>query len=586
LQKKKTFSQSIFKKNKKTLFVMLNRHHLRVKAMQALYAFENTREAEFDRSRQHIYSILEPTWTEKDYINEDTLAEQRQDSQKYFLEYHNNENGFLALNGLSSKVRNATLKGIQYYKNAVRLAKENNHLNLVKNTEKLYEIYIKFLKLAIELTELVANEKIAVQNSHIRKYEERGDFKMEKNLLVQALKKNDKLHVLFSQKNITWEKEYEFIRDWYITQLKADEKYQAYHLQKGTSFEQDKEIILHIFSNIIFGKKSVYNFSVKDCSIHYKIPRKMIEKYALEGTLRIIENAVNNIARSFLTGVSEEQENQKEEDKLANMLTFRLKQKTDVIRKDAFKSAQRKERAIKQGEIFKEGSPENIIEHSIKAIVEAFSQYLSENYLHDVANYPKNVNAISQGISKLFDVMDVEWNDDDVYILLQTHHDTINSQMFSWGNSQLLHWDEDVDAIQNMIIKTIKNVENELHSDFELHQITRNWGEDKAFMQDLYNNAIKNEVEYEGYIQEKSQNWHISRLARIDKSILKIALSELINMYSIPIKVSINEYIEISKEYSTPKSKNFINGLLDTLSKDLVERKIIRKSGLGMIDNK
>lgn len=564
---------------------MLNRHHLRVKAMQALYAFENTREAEFERSRQHIHSILEPTWTEKDYINEDTLAEQRQDAQKYFLQYYNNENDFLAIAGLSSKVRNATLKGIQYYKNAVRLAKENNHLNLVKNTEKLYEIYAKFLKLAIDLTELVANEKIAVQNSHIRKYEERGDFKMEKNLLVEALKKHDKLHILFSQKNITWEKEHEFIRDWYITQLKADEVYNAYHLQKGTTFEQDKEIILHIFSNIIFGKKSVYNYSVKDCSIHYKIARKMLEKHALEGTLRIIENAVNNIARSFLSMISDE-ENQKEEDKLANILTFRLKQKTDIIRKDAFKSAQRKERAITQGELFKEGSPENVIEHIIRAIVDAFSQYLGENYLHSTANHPKNTNAITAGIAKLFDVMDVEWNDDDVYVLLQTHHDTINSQMFSWGSSQLLHWDEDVDVIQNMVIKTIKNIENELHSDFELHHITRNWNEDKAFMQDLYTNAIKNEVEYEGYIQEKAQNWTIARFARIDKAILKIGISELINAHSIPVKVSINEYIEISKEYSTPKSKSFINGLLDNIAKDLTERKIIRKSGLGMIDNK
>jgi N utilization substance protein B len=65
-----------------------------------------------------------------------------------------------------------------------------------------------------------------------------------------------------------------------------------------------------------------------------------------------------------------------------------------------------------------------------------------------------------------------------------------------------------------------------------------------------------------------------------------MALSEMVNFSSIPTKVSINEYIDISKTYSTPKSKQFVNGLLDTLSKELTEAGKIRKSGRGLIDNK
>ena len=75
-------------------------------------------------------------------------------------------------------------------------------------------------------------------------------------------------------------------------------------------------------------------------------------------------------------------------------------------------------------------------------------------------------------------------------------------------------------------------------------------------------------------------------MAKVDKIILKMAMSELINFPSIPIKVTINEYIELSKNFSTPKSKKFINGMLDVISTELQKKGIIKKSGRGLIDNK
>ena len=84
----------------------------------------------------------------------------------------------------------------------------------------------------------------------------------------------------------------------------------------------------------------------------------------------------------------------------------------------------------------------------------------------------------------------------------------------------------------------------------------------------------------------KLQNWDIERVAMTDKVLLKMALAELIYFPSIPTKVTINEFIEISKTFSTPKSKKFVNGILDGLSTELVDKGIIKKSGRGLLDNK
>jgi N utilization substance protein B len=87
-------------------------------------------------------------------------------------------------------------------------------------------------------------------------------------------------------------------------------------------------------------------------------------------------------------------------------------------------------------------------------------------------------------------------------------------------------------------------------------------------------------------LKGKLQNWDIERVALTDRVLLIMALAELIHFPSIPIKVTINEFIEISKTFSTPKSKKFVNGILDRLSAELVKSGIIRKSGRGLLDNK
>lgn len=159
-----------------------------------------------------------------------------------------------------------------------------------------------------------------------------------------------------------------------------------------------------------------------------------------------------------------------------------------------------------------------------------------------------------------------------------------NPKFNDYFEERNLNWQEDKVAVKDMTLDCIKSsVEN---VPFQLSEISKNWDDDKQFMKTLFSTTIENDAVYEGYIVPKLQNWDISRLTATDSILLKLCISEMINFMNIPIKVSLNEYIEISKRYSTPKSKTLINGVLDSLSDELQKSGIIKKSGRGLIDNK
>jgi N utilization substance protein B len=108
--------------------------------------------------------------------------------------------------------------------------------------------------------------------------------------------------------------------------------------------------------------------------------------------------------------------------------------------------------------------------------------------------------------------------------------------------------------------------------------------EDRVFMIDLFHKTILSGSNYEDLIEEKARNWELDRIALMDTILIKMALAELIEFPSIPVKVTLNEYIDISKYYSSAKSKVFINGILDKLIIDLKAKNLIKKSGRGLLE--
>lgn len=159
--------------------------------------------------------------------------------------------------------------------------------------------------------------------------------------------------------------------------------------------------------------------------------------------------------------------------------------------------------------------------------------------------------------------------------------------ILSFFQDKDLNWSENKPIVRSLALKVFKNLSgNEDPSDEILPDLAINWEEDKEFFQNIFNLTIDSSREFNKLIGIKTKNWDVERIALTDKVILTMALTEMVNFPSIPTKVSINEYIDISKTYSTPKSKQFVNGLLDTMSKELTESGKIRKSGRGLIDNK
>ena len=159
-----------------------------------------------------------------------------------------------------------------------------------------------------------------------------------------------------------------------------------------------------------------------------------------------------------------------------------------------------------------------------------------------------------------------------------------NETIASSLENKNLHWSENQPIIKSMVLKTLKRIES--GEPLELTELTKNGKEDFDFFEGIYDAVMKENQFMDESIASKTKNWDVNRIALTDRVILKVALAEIMTCPSIPIKVSINEAIEISKQYSTPKSKQFINGVLDVLSNELTSAGKVRKSGRGLIDNK
>jgi transcription antitermination protein NusB len=148
---------------------------------------------------------------------------------------------------------------------------------------------------------------------------------------------------------------------------------------------------------------------------------------------------------------------------------------------------------------------------------------------------------------------------------------------------QDIRWAEDKDIIKSLSEKTIKSFDG---TKIDLQKVSLDWEDDKLFIERLFKYTIELGPQHKELISQNTKNWEVDRLPLTDRVILEMAIAEMVNFPSIPVKVTINEYIELAKEYSTPKSRQFINGILDVISKKMKESGAMKKSGRGLIDNK
>ena len=158
----------------------------------------------------------------------------------------------------------------------------------------------------------------------------------------------------------------------------------------------------------------------------------------------------------------------------------------------------------------------------------------------------------------------------------------------SFYEEKNINWVYDYEIVNFMIIKTIKSYKqswDEYTPLPSLYKLTPEGNNEYVQMvKDLFEKSILRSKEFDELINEKAKNWDLDRIAIIDVIIIKMALVEFLEFPYVPLKVSMNEYIEISKIFSSPNSKSFINGMLDKLVADLKKNNKIKKIGRGLLE--
>jgi N utilization substance protein B len=155
-----------------------------------------------------------------------------------------------------------------------------------------------------------------------------------------------------------------------------------------------------------------------------------------------------------------------------------------------------------------------------------------------------------------------------------------NTKLAEYYEDKMISWVDDIPFVNTWIVKSLSKQKSP--NNFVLGSLYKDQ-DDEDFVKDLFQKTILNNKEYEKYITDKTPNWETDRIAGIDMILIKMAITEFINFPSIPTRVTINEYIEISKDYSTENSSYFINGVLDKISKEFIQNKRIVKIGRGLL---
>ena len=149
-----------------------------------------------------------------------------------------------------------------------------------------------------------------------------------------------------------------------------------------------------------------------------------------------------------------------------------------------------------------------------------------------------------------------------------------------------IFWSEDFLIVRSMLKKTVKSMNSSNFNTFAVASLSEDIKEDLKFASSLFDIVVQDTSEYDVYIKKYAKNWDLERITLMDRSILRMGIGEMLSFSNIPMKVTINECIDIAKNYSSPKSGKFINGLLDVISLNLHKEGKIIKSGKGLIDNK
>ncbi len=150
---------------------------------------------------------------------------------------------------------------------------------------------------------------------------------------------------------------------------------------------------------------------------------------------------------------------------------------------------------------------------------------------------------------------------------------------------QSIYWNDDMEYVSSMIEKTLKKFKADSGEGIPLMPLFKNV-EDEEFVKILFRKTIMHTKKCSELIDKNTTNWEVDRIALMDILVMQLAITEILEFPEIPVKVTLNEYIEIAKFYCTSKSSTFVNGILDNIVKEIREEGLLKKSGRGLVGEK
>ncbi|MFH2144005.1 MAG: transcription antitermination factor NusB [Bacteroidota bacterium] len=227
-------------------------------------------------------------------------------------------------------------------------------------------------------------------------------------------------------------------------------------------------------------------------------------------------------------------------------------------------------------------------------VIEQINQNVSfNNYINKLkmswVNYPELIKNIYYEILKNETYIKYMQNSEESYsidkkIILHIYEEIIanNELLYQVLEEQSIYWNDDVEFVISMILKMLEKFKENQDNATDLPEMYKN-NEDIEFVKIVFHSCILNHDENVKMIKKFSKNWDIDRIAFMDILLIEMAICEITEMQSIPVRVSFNEYIELAKYYSTEKSSLFVNGILDKIIQFLKSENKIIKKGRGLI---
>ncbi len=237
---------------------------------------------------------------------------------------------------------------------------------------------------------------------------------------------------------------------------------------------------------------------------------------------------------------------------------------------------------------------------NLKFVNNQIIQILEDNKDLRVASEERKVNWVGDDVQEMFRKMLLHIRESETFFEFMNNGETGFEEdrqfalslfkveianyplLYDFFEEKSIQWLDDIDLACSMVLKTIKNFSEE--GDNSILALYKDKDDELSFIKNLLRKTISMDKENEAIIDELTNNWEFDRIAKMDVILMKMAITEFQIFNNIPTKVTLNEYIEISKFYSTPKSNTFINGILDKAIRKLTDENKIQKVGRGLVN--